>query len=257
MAAHAAQPRHDGRPGAWNRGSMNYYLWTIGCQMNFADSRQAAEELEQLGYQEVDRPQDADLILLNTCVVRQSAEDKVDGPPHLAAGPQAPQAGGQAGPDGLLCRRDPGPAAAATPGSTPSSSPPTSPPSSSWPSSRQQAAQQHAVPTSEPPISNLQSPSASHQPGLRPPVHLLHRPPAARPGDQPPRERDRGRGAATWRARGVREVTLLGQNVDSYGHDLSGSTGWRQAPTWPTCWKPSTRSRAWRASAFSPPTRRT
>jgi tRNA-2-methylthio-N6-dimethylallyladenosine synthase len=58
---------------------MNYYLWTIGCQMNFADSRKAAEELEKLGYREADRPQDADLILLNTCVVRQSAEDKVVG----------------------------------------------------------------------------------------------------------------------------------------------------------------------------------
>ncbi len=58
---------------------MNYYLWTIGCQMNFADSRQAAEELAQLGHQEVARPQDADLILLNTCVVRQSAEDRVVG----------------------------------------------------------------------------------------------------------------------------------------------------------------------------------
>ncbi len=58
---------------------MNYYLWTIGCQMNVADSRRAAEELQQIGYREVDRPQDADLILLNTCVVRQSAEDKVTG----------------------------------------------------------------------------------------------------------------------------------------------------------------------------------
>jgi tRNA-2-methylthio-N6-dimethylallyladenosine synthase len=58
---------------------MNYYLWTIGCQMNFADSRQVAEELAHLGYREVDRPQDADLILLNSCVVRQSAEDKVVG----------------------------------------------------------------------------------------------------------------------------------------------------------------------------------
>jgi tRNA-2-methylthio-N6-dimethylallyladenosine synthase len=58
---------------------MNYYLWTIGCQMNFADSRKAAEELKKLGYQGVDRPQDADLVLLNTCVVRQSAEDKVVG----------------------------------------------------------------------------------------------------------------------------------------------------------------------------------
>jgi len=58
---------------------MNYYLWTIGCQMNFADSRRAAEELEKLGYRETERPQDADLILLNTCVVRQSAEDRVTG----------------------------------------------------------------------------------------------------------------------------------------------------------------------------------
>ena len=58
---------------------MRYYLWTIGCQMNFADSRRAAEELARLGYQEAGRPQDADLILLNTCVVRQSAEDKVVG----------------------------------------------------------------------------------------------------------------------------------------------------------------------------------
>ena len=58
---------------------MNYYLWTIGCQMNFADSRRAAEELEKLGFQATERPQDADLILLNTCVVRQSAEDKVVG----------------------------------------------------------------------------------------------------------------------------------------------------------------------------------
>jgi tRNA-2-methylthio-N6-dimethylallyladenosine synthase len=58
---------------------MNYYLWTIGCQMNFADSRRAAEELEKLGYHETERPQDANLILLNTCVVRQSAEDKVTG----------------------------------------------------------------------------------------------------------------------------------------------------------------------------------
>jgi len=59
--------------------NLSYYLWTIGCQMNFADSRRAAEELERIGYQPAERPQDADLILLNTCVVRQSAQDKVTG----------------------------------------------------------------------------------------------------------------------------------------------------------------------------------
>lgn len=58
---------------------MRYYLWTIGCQMNFADSRRAAEELQKLGFEEAGRPEDADLVLLNTCVVRQSAEDKVVG----------------------------------------------------------------------------------------------------------------------------------------------------------------------------------
>jgi tRNA-2-methylthio-N6-dimethylallyladenosine synthase len=58
---------------------MHYYLWTIGCQMNFADSRRVAEELQKLGFQEAGRPEDADLVLLNTCVVRQSAEDKVVG----------------------------------------------------------------------------------------------------------------------------------------------------------------------------------
>jgi len=58
---------------------MKYYLWTIGCQMNFADSRQAAAELDRLGFDRIGRPEDADLILLNSCVVRQSAEDKIIG----------------------------------------------------------------------------------------------------------------------------------------------------------------------------------
>jgi len=58
---------------------MRYYIWTIGCQMNDADSQRAAEELERLGYSPVRRAEEADVIVLNTCVVRQSAEDKVIG----------------------------------------------------------------------------------------------------------------------------------------------------------------------------------
>jgi tRNA-2-methylthio-N6-dimethylallyladenosine synthase len=58
---------------------MKYYLWTIGCQMNFADSRQVEEELGRIGFHQTGRPESANLILLNTCVVRQSAEDKVVG----------------------------------------------------------------------------------------------------------------------------------------------------------------------------------
>ena len=58
---------------------LTYALWTIGCQMNEADSRRLASALERLGYAPVDRPEDADVVVLNTCVVRQSAEDKIYG----------------------------------------------------------------------------------------------------------------------------------------------------------------------------------
>jgi tRNA-2-methylthio-N6-dimethylallyladenosine synthase len=58
---------------------MFYHLWTEGCQMNAADSRRVAGALEALGYRPAARPDDADVIVLNTCVVRQSAEDKAFG----------------------------------------------------------------------------------------------------------------------------------------------------------------------------------
>ncbi len=56
-----------------------YHIWTIGCQMNVADSQRLASELEMLGYVWSDRAEDADVVVLNTCVVRQQAENKVYG----------------------------------------------------------------------------------------------------------------------------------------------------------------------------------
>jgi tRNA-2-methylthio-N6-dimethylallyladenosine synthase len=56
-----------------------YYIWTIGCQMNKAESRKAADFFETFGYQATDNLKKADIVLLNTCVVRQSAESKVLG----------------------------------------------------------------------------------------------------------------------------------------------------------------------------------
>jgi tRNA-2-methylthio-N6-dimethylallyladenosine synthase len=53
-----------------------YHIWTIGCQMNVADSRQLASRLESLGLTEVAKAGEADVIVLNTCVVRQQPEDK-------------------------------------------------------------------------------------------------------------------------------------------------------------------------------------
>ena len=57
----------------------SYYIWTIGCQMNVADSERLAGALEHLGLRPVDAPKDADVVVLNSCVVRQSAEEKVLG----------------------------------------------------------------------------------------------------------------------------------------------------------------------------------
>ncbi|PKB78919.1 MAG: tRNA (N6-isopentenyl adenosine(37)-C2)-methylthiotransferase MiaB [SAR202 cluster bacterium Io17-Chloro-G9] len=57
----------------------SFHLWTIGCQMNKADSQRLESALEQLGLRSVDQASDADLIVLNSCVVRQQAEDKVVG----------------------------------------------------------------------------------------------------------------------------------------------------------------------------------
>lgn len=47
--------------------------------MNVADSQRVGSSLEKLGYDATDRPEEADVIVLNTCVVRQSAEDKALG----------------------------------------------------------------------------------------------------------------------------------------------------------------------------------
>ncbi len=57
-----------------NRGA--YHIWTIGCQMNVADSNHVAAELERIGYRPTEKMDEADIVVLNTCVVRQSAEDK-------------------------------------------------------------------------------------------------------------------------------------------------------------------------------------
>jgi tRNA-2-methylthio-N6-dimethylallyladenosine synthase len=58
---------------------MKYHIWTEGCQMNVADSQRVGSSLEHLGYTFTETIEEADVIVLNTCVVRQSAEDKAMG----------------------------------------------------------------------------------------------------------------------------------------------------------------------------------
>ncbi len=56
-----------------------YHLITYGCQMNKNDTERIARLLSDLGFQETDIEGEADLILLNTCSVRQTAENRVYG----------------------------------------------------------------------------------------------------------------------------------------------------------------------------------
>ncbi|MCX6068001.1 MAG: tRNA (N6-isopentenyl adenosine(37)-C2)-methylthiotransferase MiaB, partial [Chloroflexi bacterium] len=58
---------------------MKYHIWTEGCQMNVADSQRVGSALEHLGYTHTAKIESADVIVMNTCVVRQSAEDKAYG----------------------------------------------------------------------------------------------------------------------------------------------------------------------------------
>ena len=55
---------------------MKYHLHVFGCQMNEADAQRVGSELEKIGLTYTDHARDADVIVLDTCVVRQSAEDK-------------------------------------------------------------------------------------------------------------------------------------------------------------------------------------
>ncbi len=55
----------------------HYYIWTIGCQMNKAESERLSSLFEQQGYQATAAAEEADIIVLNSCVVRQSAENRV------------------------------------------------------------------------------------------------------------------------------------------------------------------------------------
>ncbi len=59
-----------------------YYIWTVGCQMNVADSERLAAHLEAQGHRPTSSPDQADVLVVNSCVVRQHAEDRVTNKIH-------------------------------------------------------------------------------------------------------------------------------------------------------------------------------
>ncbi|MDO8716938.1 MAG: tRNA (N6-isopentenyl adenosine(37)-C2)-methylthiotransferase MiaB [Dehalococcoidales bacterium] len=54
-----------------------YFIWTIGCQMNKAESERLGSFLEQHGYQAAADAETADIVVVNSCVVREHAENRV------------------------------------------------------------------------------------------------------------------------------------------------------------------------------------
>jgi tRNA-2-methylthio-N6-dimethylallyladenosine synthase len=68
-----------------------YLIETFGCQMNFHDSERMAGLLEQAGYEPTDKEDEADLVLLNTCSVREHAAEKL----FSRLGELKPESGGE------------------------------------------------------------------------------------------------------------------------------------------------------------------
>ena len=58
---------------------MKYYILTMGCQLNENDSEKISGMLEKMNYCKTDKMQDANLIVFNTCCVRENAEEKLFG----------------------------------------------------------------------------------------------------------------------------------------------------------------------------------
>lgn len=60
-----------------NQSSKKLYIKTYGCQMNSYDTKRMEDILRPLGYQPVEEPDGADMVILNTCHIREKATDKV------------------------------------------------------------------------------------------------------------------------------------------------------------------------------------
>jgi len=197
-----------------------YHIWTIGCQMNKADSRRAAEELERLGYHEAERAEEADVIVLNTCVVRQSAEDRVYGRLSSLKTFKRHRPDAILGVMGCLVTDGVAPLQKRFPYVDVFLKPSDVEGLIEFVKSRQ-----HPPSTFQLPTSSLPAPVSCYVPIIHGCDNFCtycivpHRRGQERSRPIP----DIVEEVRSLVERGAREVTLLGQNVDSYGHDLPSS----------------------------------
>jgi tRNA-2-methylthio-N6-dimethylallyladenosine synthase len=216
-----------------------YYLRSFGCQMNEHDAERIRALLEAEGLERADEPDDADVLVYNTCTVRKSADDRLAG--HLGTAarlkredparvvlvtgclPQAEQAGffarfpfvdGALGPQNLHRLPELLHAAAEPAGGGPAGFFEDGPRfSGSLTARRERPFQAWAQVMSG--CTNFCSYCI---------VPYVRGPERSRPADELTAE------VAALAADGVREVTLLGQNVNAYGRDL-GRGGEADAPS--------------------------
>lgn len=63
-----------------NKGkNLKYFILTMGCQLNENDSEKLCGMIEKMGYSRAEKMEDSDLVIFNTCCVRENAEDKLFG----------------------------------------------------------------------------------------------------------------------------------------------------------------------------------
>ncbi len=185
----------------------NYHIWTIGCQMNKAESERLASCFEELGYQATDTAAEADLIVLNSCVVRQSAENRIINKLHNLKQLKKSQPGMVIAVTGCLVNSEIDRLKKSFPHVDHFFKPGDYPP---W-----------LEKTGTPPLPHHPSPSV-YVPVIQGCDNFCsYCIVPYRRG----RERSRTIPEITCEVRelvqrGAQEVTLLGQNVDSYGHDL-------------------------------------
>jgi tRNA-2-methylthio-N6-dimethylallyladenosine synthase len=193
-----------------------YHVWTIGCQMNSAESEGLGRLLEQRGYQPVGRADQADIIILNSCSVREHAENRVVNKLHMLK---------------LLKIQNPGLTLALTGCMVDSNVDDLK---------KQFPFVDHFFKPGEIPawLENLEKPACSADTRVVKPSPVCAFVPVIQGCDQfctycivpyrRGRERSRPcpeiiREVIDLAKSGVKEVTLLGQNVDAYGHDLPGN----------------------------------
>jgi tRNA-2-methylthio-N6-dimethylallyladenosine synthase len=197
-----------------------YHIWTVGCQMNVADSERLAAALEGLGCREEPVLEDADIIVLNSCVVRQGAEDKVAGRLSSLApvkrqdpGRIIALMGCMVGPktDGLQRRF---------------------PHVDSFMRPQEFGDLLRLVEARLGTCLDNAQPLVPNRPSVATFIPIIHGCdkfctfciiPYRRGRERSRPVAELVREAEMLARRGVREVTLLGQNVDSYGHDLPGA----------------------------------